>query len=323
MTIVVVGAGVAGLTAARRLVRHHRSVTLLDKGRSVGGRLATRRLDERGDHLADHGAQFFTVRSAEFAALVDGWPVRPWHHGPARARTITDPPDTVREGGDGHPRFIGRRGMNAVAKSLAQGLDVRVDTRVTRIRPTHEGRSWVIELDGDRPLLADAVLVTAPVPQAIELLDEVPVPDDVAALSYAPCLALLAQVDARRSGVPGQGALQLDEGPVRWVADNGTKGIAELPTLTVHAADDWSAAHWDDEDATIEAALRELVKPWLDGPIGPAQVKRWRYATPTNPHAQRAVEVAPGLVLAGDAFGGPKVEGAALSGLAAADILLG
>ncbi|MSO32728.1 MAG: FAD-dependent oxidoreductase, partial [Ilumatobacteraceae bacterium] len=58
--VVVVGAGIAGLTAARALSHAGHSVIVLDKGRSVGGRMATRRI---GDATVDHGAQFFTVRS--------------------------------------------------------------------------------------------------------------------------------------------------------------------------------------------------------------------------------------------------------------------
>ena len=41
--VVVVGAGVAGLTAARSLAAFS-DVVVVDKGRGVGGRLATRRI---------------------------------------------------------------------------------------------------------------------------------------------------------------------------------------------------------------------------------------------------------------------------------------
>lgn len=57
--VVIVGAGICGLMAAGQLVERGASVLLLDKGRTVGGRLATRRI-EAG--CADHGAQFFTAR---------------------------------------------------------------------------------------------------------------------------------------------------------------------------------------------------------------------------------------------------------------------
>ena len=67
-TVIVVGAGLAGLMAGRELVKAGHEVLLLDKGRSPGGRLATRRI---GQATLDHGAQFFTVRSPVFGAYVE------------------------------------------------------------------------------------------------------------------------------------------------------------------------------------------------------------------------------------------------------------
>ena len=88
MRVVVVGAGLAGLVAARELAADH-EIVVLDKGRSVGGRLATRRI---GDARLDHGAQFFTVRSEAFRSQVDEWlsrdVARVWCHGFAGARTV-------------------------------------------------------------------------------------------------------------------------------------------------------------------------------------------------------------------------------------------
>ena len=64
--VVVVGAGIAGLVAARELSSKH-EVVVVDKGRGVGGRLATRRA---GDASFDHGAQFITTRSEWFTSLI-------------------------------------------------------------------------------------------------------------------------------------------------------------------------------------------------------------------------------------------------------------
>ena len=60
LDVLIVGAGLAGLCAARELQRAGRSICVLDKARGVGGRLASRRM---GDAVLDHGAQYFTVRS--------------------------------------------------------------------------------------------------------------------------------------------------------------------------------------------------------------------------------------------------------------------
>ena len=63
--LLIVGAGMSGLMTAITLPPDRR-ITILDKGRSVGGRLATRRID---GGRADHGAQFFTVRDKAFALV--------------------------------------------------------------------------------------------------------------------------------------------------------------------------------------------------------------------------------------------------------------
>ena len=64
--VLVIGAGMAGLIAAAELQRAGRRVLVLDKGRGVGGRLASRRI---GEASFDHGAQFITARTPRFAAL--------------------------------------------------------------------------------------------------------------------------------------------------------------------------------------------------------------------------------------------------------------
>ena len=93
--------------AGRALVAAGHEVVLFDKGRSPGGRLATRRIE--GARL-DHGAQFFTVRTDEFQQHVDRWTadglVYEWCRG-------------FSADGDGYPRYAVRGGMNALAKHLA------------------------------------------------------------------------------------------------------------------------------------------------------------------------------------------------------------
>jgi len=64
------------------------------------------------------------------------------------------------------------------------------------------------------------------------------------------------------------------------------------------------------------------VFPWASAPDW-HDVHRWRYAMVEAPVHDRARDLGDGLVLAGDAFGAARVEGAYLSGLAAADAVLG
>jgi renalase len=315
MRVVVVGAGICGLVAARQLVGAGAQVVVVDKGRSPGGRLATRRI---GDATLDHGAQFFTVRTPAFQRQVDDWIDRGlvsiWSYG--------------FDSDDGHPRHVAVAGMNSLAKDLAGGLDVRCSTMAFTVRSSAApgDDSWQVVIDDGSTLDADAVIVTTPLPQAFALLADsrIDLPESLMRTDYDRTIALLAALD-RPPAIPAPGALQAPTPEVSFVADNMAKGVSATPAITVNASATWSEAHWDDELDDLRAALTDLVHPWLgDAVIVEAQVKKWRFATPRTLWADPCWVAEGGrVVLAGDAFDGPRVEGAHNSGLAAAHALVG
>ena len=313
--VVVIGAGMAGLTAAHDLT-DFADVVVLDKGRGVGGRLATRRV---GEATFDHGAQFITTHTDEFAAtttkLVGSGVVAPWFRGRIGPNGVVDP--------DGHTRYRGAVSMNAIAKALAVGLDVRTASLVSSL--VHDGKSWTVVLADGTELKADGIVVTSPVPQTLALLESggvVLTPNDADALAvieYDPCIALMAVLDGP-SGLNEPGAVDPASGSIDWMADNFLKGISAVPAVTIHATPEFSRAQWDASDEAITAAL--LDEAQLESSVipGSIQIQRWRYARPSVEHPERFLVLGgvPPLVCAGDAFGGAKVEGAALSGAAAA-----
>ena len=127
------------------------------------------------------------------------------------------------------------------------------------------------------------------------------------------------------SGLPEPGALRPAGEPLDWVADNQRKGISPVPALTVHAGPRTSRDLWDAPDDEVVAALLAAVPGSTASPIdGGVQVQRWRYARPEVVHRDISKEIfgLPPAVLAGDAFAGSRVPGAAASGWAAADLLL-
>jgi predicted NAD/FAD-dependent oxidoreductase len=316
MRVGIVGAGLAGLVAGRDLAARGHDVVLFDKGRSPGGRLATRRI---GGATVDHGAQFFTVRSEAFAARVHEWQltglVVEWCRGFGPAP-------------DGYPRYRVTGGMNALAKELARPLDVRTSSRVFALRPTAAGATrppWAIVTDDGAATDVDAAVVTCPVPQSFSLVVDsgATLPTVLRSTDYDRTLALLAVLDGP-SAVPPPGGVQQPDDTFTFVADNEAKGLSDLPALTLHANPEWSAAWWDRPSDEAHAALRALATPWLGASaIVASQLKRWRFATPRAiwPDPCWVAEGVPPLVLAGDAFAGPRVEGAALSGAAAAAAL--
>lgn len=328
LPVIIVGAGLAGLVAANALAEAGRRSIVLDKGRSPGGRLATRRMAGLGGRTArlDHGAQFFTVRSPDFADVVHGWRrsgvVREWCRG-------------FSGNGDGYPRYCGEAGMTTIAKLLAATAEVICGVEIRALGgfdgllslPTEDGRRWE----------SDTVIMTPPIPQALALCENgwLPLPEEaessLRAVTYSPCFALLVTLDAP-GAVPYPGGVQVDattgNGSVfSFVGDNLAKGISEVPALTFHANDDFSRSRFDDDPKRVHAELLNAATPFFgEGRVIESVLKRWKYARPLVGHHGNCLptEPIPGatLVFAGDAFGGAKIEGAALSGLAAAEAVL-
>jgi renalase len=317
MHVVVVGSGMSGLTAARRITEQGHTVCVLDKGRNPGGRLATRRF--AGGATADHGAQFFTARSDVLKTQIEQWIgtgiVHEWCRG-----FSSD---------DGHPRYAAAGGMAELAKAMTTGIDVKQSVRVDTIRQTEAGWSVTWVAGHGRPagsMQGDAVILTTPVPQSAVLLGpDVVIPD----LTYRPTLCLLVALD-RPAAIPAPGGLQFsadlnrDDPTWSWIGDNVAKGTSVLPALTFHVRPDVSAARLEESAESLHRDLLTAADPWLGGAgVLESTVHKWRYAIPESPYPERFWSSGDGqLVLAGDAFGSPRLEGAFLSGLAAADFLL-
>ncbi len=313
--VLIIGAGMAGLTAAAELQRAGRRVCVLDKGRGVGGRLASRRI---GEATFDHGAQFITTRDPRFVAALEGWRqtgvVAEWCRGFA-------------EHADGHARWRGKPSMNSVAKHLAHGLEVRLEQQVVAVHGLQN--QWRAETSSGEVYSASAVVLTPPVPQSLALMAAggFVLPHEIhaqlASIEYELCLAVMAVLEGP-SRLPPPGGLAPAEGPVAWIADNQLKGVSAVPAVTVHATHAFSLEHWEGDRQASGRLLLEAAAEWLGAGIKTFQVHGWRYSKPMRVHEQACViaSQSPMLLLAGDAFAGPKVEGAALSGWAAAEAIL-
>jgi len=303
----IVGAGMAGLTAAGVLRQSGWDVVLLDKGRVPGGRMATR---HQGKVHFDHGAQFFTVRDSRFRAAVDRWKasgwVKPW---------FTQ---------DGHTRYRGNNGMAAIMQEIARPLNVKTATTVDRIQTSETG--WRIRTGAGEEFSADALMLTPHAPQSLALLtgciDRMPakVLSGLEGIEFNPCFALLATLSGP-SGVPAPGCVRPRTGPIGFIADNTQKGISDgAAALTIHATAAFTRTNFDMPREELARVLFAAAAPWLGSKVLAWQLHSWKYSQPitvcTRPFIYTA-QPEP-LAFAGDAFGGPRVEGAFLSGMEAA-----
>lgn len=304
-TIAVVGAGIAGLLLARELKARGEDVVVFEKSRGLGGRLATKRVEEA---TFDSGAQYFTAKSERFGALVAEW---------AASGVVVNWP-----GASAH-RWIAQPSMNALGKHLAEGLEVRRESKLVRVQ--REFGVWELTIENQPAWRVGRLVLAAPLPQSLALLKaggvELPrtLAGELAALNYHPCLALLLTLSGP-SAVPAEGVAFAD-GPARWIADNSKKGISPGATaVTVHLSPAFAAEHYAKTETELAAMVLPVIEGVLGAPVVNVALQRWKFSEPAATYAQPCVWLPDlGLGFAGDAFGGPRVEGAALSGLALAE----
>ena len=317
--IVIVGAGMAGISAGRVLLENKQTdFLIIDKSRSVGGRMATRRIDEG---KVDHGAQFFTARTAKFQAAIDQWLdrglVKPWF-------------------GERHPRYMSPTGMNGLAKALATDLPVQLNTEIKAIKEQNNG--FLLTTASGEDIHAEAVLVTAPAPQAKALFMSgqlplaQPIIDKLDAIRFNPCHVGLFQL-TEAPVLPESGHLDTDlpDGVMR-IVDHYQKGISATHTVSVYMTGTWSLSHNDLTDRDILAEIAAIVAPYIERcHVVSVQLKKWRYAEAVEFLRQPylTVPATQPLLLAGDAFlevsdkaTHTRLESAYISGVRAGEALL-
>ncbi len=306
MQIGIVGAGLAGLACAVKLTRVGHQLQLFDRGRGPGGRMATRRLQTPiGVAQFDHGAQYFTVRSAAFRRQVDAW---------IAAGVVAGWPAA---GIDAH---VGVPAMNAPLQHMADGLSIQWCTTVTRIDPCAAG--WRLVFDRQDAVVVDLLVVATPAERAAGLLESV-APDlarRARAVPSAPCwtvmLAFQERVTVTQNGWRG-------EGPVAWAARNTSKPGRTGPESWVVQADaNWSRTHLEAAPEWVIETLQHALSKRLGvdlPPLAGASSHRWRYARSGIDGSGAIFDRHRRLGICGDWLIGPRVEAAWLSGDALAE----
>jgi photolyase PhrII len=320
--VAVVGAGIAGLSAAGVLQDQGHEVTVFEKSRGLGGRSATRR---HGGVGFDHGAQYFTTRSDAFRRAVDAWLER-GVVAPGRPRGGQVHDGGIQASPDERERFVALPGMSGIGRVLGDGLEIRTGVRVAP--PRREAGRWRLAGDDGAALGDfDALVVSAPAPQAAELLAATaPEPAArAAAVGFAPCWAAMLQF--QHPVVAPYDALFFDAGPVRWAARNASKPGRHGETWVVHADADWTRGHLDDDRTAVADILCRTLCDLLDAPVDGVvhrDAHRWLYALADDtPPVGALWDPERSLAVCGDWCNGSRIEGAWLSGQAAAGRLLG
>lgn len=308
--VVILGAGLAGLTAATVLRSAGKSVVLVDKGRYPGGRVNVRRLGS--------GVVNASVQSAVIAhpVAIDF------------VRTHIDPTLWCQQGSSLTLNFdLSSREMMI---SLAAGCEVHqgVVTTIERFPPEEGNTRWGLRCqDSDELSIGSRLLLTAPLPQTLQLLAEstIAFTHELAEVSYEAQQVLICEVADAEGLDTGLFSSNLIDSIELLVPKE------EHTFIRVNSHAEWATRTWEQEsDLTREALVEELPRLFSAVKVISTLQKRWKYANASTTYADFFAKLtgpAQGIVLAGDGFGpmaahNNGVERAVLSGLAAANYIV-
>ncbi|MEZ4533961.1 MAG: FAD-dependent oxidoreductase [Cyanobacteriota/Melainabacteria group bacterium] len=328
--IAIIGSGVAGLACARRLAADQSlKITIFDKGRHPGGRLASR---DRDQNQFDYGAQYFTARSPEFKSVIskmmEAGAVEIWNGRFGRLTSDGAIDETSQEA-----RYVGVPCMRSLAEALggdlAKSIDLRQHHRVTSIeksdRSDRSDGFWAVSgeltsADSTEPFKEknfDCLVITVPPVQATELWKGQN--EKLETSSLSPCIAGMFSFN---SPLPMEyDGIRIDDSVLAWAARDSSKpGRPAGERWTLHASPQWSQDNITlSEQEALDALCARFFQLLKIDVVAPSfsRYHRWRYALVT-----RALETPflidkdnePMLAFCGDYCEGARVEAAFDSG---------
>ncbi len=300
---IIIGSGIAGLSCGIGLAAGNIDAMILDKGRNIGGRMATR-VTSAGFEF-DHGAQYIKAKDANFQRVLQE----------ARRDLVL----SQWEDGSVDQRFVGTPRMNSFPAKLGEGLNIRQAVNVERINRDKE--FWSIYTDVG-VLRASNVVITIPAPQIPPLIGlDHPLSERLSMAKMSSCITLMAAF---------RGVYRCDlhnisktEGNLAWIANNSSKpGRTGADCWVAQASSSWSEYRMDAPTEEIEQSLLSMLGKEIGVHPEEAQyseVHRWKYANVSIPLGEPCLKDSTNsLFLGGDWCLGCKVEAAWKSGVAIA-----
>jgi len=324
-SVAIIGAGCSGLAAAHELRDTGYAVTIFEQNQEVGGRAATR---EKQGFTFDYGAQYIKRGSPvsismiterfQLADLIDI----------AKPVWIFDGDGHILEGDpiqNAEPKWNYRSGLQALAKRMAQGLDIRLETRIDYLQSGKTG--WKLFAHrGEDIGEFDRVLITLPAREAAELIKNSQIQDrrqeEMCALlekaRYNPLISVMLGYQPRPRERPYYALVNTDKAhAISWLAWEHEKALERVPEgagmLIAQMAPQYSHDNWHIPDAEIASDVAHRITTLLDEPLNDpffSDIYRWKYALPTekaNAEQLNSLTLPIGLAFCGDSFVGGRV----------------
>lgn len=262
---IIIGAGLSGLLIAKALNALGKSCLILEKSKGVGGRIATRRMD---NSALDHGALFLDTLP-EFEDFLKTF----------------------------HAQYL-EGGMNQFPKKLSADLDILKNHKVEKIFQADSLWEMITE-DGQR-FRSKNIIVTAPLPQACLLLESnhlLPVNSPLKNIHYQKALVHLAVM--KEIG-PLQKSFEQEGHSFYLMRERKLHPHGVI----VHYSKNFIEENFESEDEMILLKMRSILNKTHLGDIQQDDLKKWRYSRPLFLHPEPFVEITNGLFLTGDGFSG-------------------
>ncbi len=333
MKIGIIGASFSGMVAGEMLAKAGHDVTVIEKDRALGGRLATAEID--GDFF-DYGLPFLTAEGDQFKQfvneLVDKDLFYEWTH----QFPLFDGSQfhRVNPNRSKNTYYASKNGLHAITNYLKRWVDVKSKKKaggLTYIGPDRDKkRPWMINLTDISVFECDAVILATTAVEAYGILqtaqDETPARRIIRVIDeiqYSPRYALSASYEHES---PSWKGIECEKSALRWIGNETTKSENQKKTsLVIHSSGGFVrrlAGHPDEEitQRLLDHAA-EIGGSWIAHPQK-TQLHLWKYYRALNPIDEYFMELemveAP-LALIGDYFRGFSAESSYVSGRYLAD----
>lgn len=318
--IAIIGAGLAGITAANTL-KQHAEVTIFEKSRGVGGRIATRRATP---YCFDHGAQFFTIRTKEFKSfctpMIEQGIIKSWDGNfvEIENKQITQ----RRSWNQDNPHYVGSPSMNAIAKYISNDLNIKLETQICSISKNNKGWS-LLDIKQNTQGEYDWVIIAAPIKQAQDLLNTSSLSrplsssPEIEQITMQGCFSLMLGFKEPLS-IGFDAALVKNEN-ISWISVNSSKPDRNKEfSLLIHSTNNWADQHIDDDRQQVLEYLcnhsSEIVGHDLTKAIH-KDIHGWRYANIGKQRGNKfLINKETNIAMCGDWFIQGRIEAAFISG---------
>jgi predicted NAD/FAD-dependent oxidoreductase len=328
MVIGIIGASISGLIAGKRLAEAGHDVTIIEKDRSLGGRLKTVELDNLN---LDVGLTHFDVNTNTFDAFVkkqlEKGAVQKWtkDFGLYDGMELFD----VDPNSDSRQYYTGTNGLQSLAESMSRWVDIKSEEKaggLTYIGPDRsKKRSWMINLTDISVFECDAVILATSAVDAYGILQTAQNKTEtrriirhIDEVRYDGCFSLATTYENQE--VPGWKGIECEKSAIKWISNESSKLDTDQTALVIQSTPEFYRNHAQKSEEEIKERLLEegsdIIGSWVWRPQS-TYIENWKYFKTKNPIDEYFMELeledAP-LALIGDYLGGSSLENAFVSG---------